>query len=82
MLIKKISPLSGREYEMEIDITQEKLDYYESNKNDILIQNLFPNLTIDEREFIKTGIPAEEWDDIFKEQEALSEAENYNEYDI
>lgn len=80
MLIKKISPLSDREYEMEINVTQEKLDYYEHNKNYLLIKNVFPDLSADEREFIKTGIPPEEWDALFAEQDAMEE--QYYEYDI
>lgn len=30
-----------------------------------LIQNAFPTLSADDREFIKTGITPEEWDDLF-----------------
>ena len=30
-----------------------------------LIQNIFPDLTPDEREFIKTGVTPDEWDNMF-----------------
>ena len=31
----------------------------------MLIQNAFPNLTSEQREFIKTGVTPEEWDETF-----------------
>jgi hypothetical protein len=34
-----------------------------------LIQDAFPTLTADEREFILTGITSEEWDEIFPEED-------------
>ena len=48
---------------MEIEVTQEQLSSWE---NGVLIQNAMPNLSADEREFIKTGITPEEWDSAFK----------------
>ena len=46
---------------MEIDVTHEQLDRYETGGE--YIQVVFPDLTADEREFIMTGITAEEWDE-------------------
>ena len=60
MKISKRSQLTGQEHTMEIDVTHEQLDRYETGGE--LIQVVFPNLTPDEREFIKTGITPEEWD--------------------
>ncbi len=60
MKIIKRSDLTGQEHTMEIDVTHEQLDRYENGNE--LIQTVFPDLTADEREFIKTGITAEEWD--------------------
>ena len=59
MKITKRSDLSGKEHTMEIDVTHEQLDRYETEGE--LIQVVFPDLTADEREFIMTGITAEEW---------------------
>lgn len=44
---------------MDLNVTQEQLDQYESG--DVLIQDVFPHLTPAEREFIMTGITEEEW---------------------
>lgn len=64
MIIKRRSILSGDDHEMEIDVTQEQLESY--YLGGALLQDAFPNLTPDEREFIKTGITADEWDAHFE----------------
>jgi hypothetical protein len=51
---------------MDIPVTQEQLDLW---NNGVLIQDAMPNLTADQREFIKTGITADEWDEVFGEDE-------------
>ena len=38
-------------------------EYYKGS--DRLVQDIFPNLDADEREFIMTGYTAEDWDNIF-----------------
>jgi len=63
MLITRTSPFSGNTNVMEIDVTQEQLRSWQVDG--VLIQNAMPHLTPDEREFIKTGIPPEEWDSAF-----------------
>ena len=62
MLIIRTSPFSGNTNSMEIEVTQEQLSSWE---NGTLIQNAMPNLSADEREFIKTGITPAEWDSAF-----------------
>jgi hypothetical protein len=57
--------LSGEVNEMDLDITPEQLESYELFG--VLLQDAFPNLSPDEREFIKTGITPEEWADTFGE---------------
>ena len=66
MLITRVSPFSGKTHMMEIDITEEQLDEWEDGK---LIQYAMPNLTPEEREFIKTGITPKEWDETFIQTE-------------
>ena len=61
MKITKRSDLTGQEHTMEIDVTHEQLDRYETGGE--YIQVVFPDLTADEREFIMTGTAAEEWDE-------------------
>ena len=66
MRITKTSPFTGRIHAMELDITQEQIDNWLGGT---LIQDAFPHLTPDEREFLKTGITPEEWDEYVSEGE-------------
>ena len=40
-------------------VTKERLDSWKMNNK--LVQDIFPELNVDEREFLMTGITAEEW---------------------
>jgi|TARA_Y100000114_G_scaffold109337_1_gene102839 hypothetical protein len=62
MQITKTSILTGKTSTMSLPITQEQLDLY--NNTRIKIQEVFPNLDNSQREFIKTGITQEEWDNL------------------
>ena len=62
MQITKTSILTGKTSTMSLPITQEQLDLYNNTK--INIQDVFPNLDSGQREFIKTGITQEEWDNL------------------
>lgn len=75
MLITKISKLTGIEHTKEINVTQQQLyDWALSNQN---IQDIMPQLSDDEREFIMTGITSDEWDDAFPD-EGLDEDCSYD----
>jgi|TARA_B100000131_G_scaffold240447_1_gene232745 hypothetical protein len=50
---------------MDINVTHQQIDAWESG---VLIQDAMPHLNADEREFIKTGITPEEWDETFGEE--------------
>jgi hypothetical protein len=58
MKITRTSPFTGKVHVMEIDITTEQIKRW---KEGDLIQRVAPHLTADEREFMLTGVPAEEW---------------------
>ncbi len=60
ILIKRISPLTGKVNEMVLDITQEQINEWNS-PNRRLIQQVFPNLSTDEREFLMTGYTPSDW---------------------
>ena len=62
MIITRQSPFSGKVNTLDIDITQAQIALYQAGE---LIQNAFPNISADEREFIKTGITKEEWEETF-----------------
>lgn len=72
MKLTKVCQLNGKKYEMEINCTSEQLmeglRQYSAGK---LLQNAFPFLSADEREFLKTGTPPHVWDEMFGEKETL-----------
>jgi hypothetical protein len=68
MNITKISSLTGIEHTLNINVTEDELLRIENRRNSTeLIQNIVPNLTMDEREFLMTGITNEEWIRVFGE---------------
>tara|TARA_R100000781_G_C4031926_1_gene110873 strand:- start:202 stop:399 length:198 start_codon:yes stop_codon:yes gene_type:complete len=64
MQITKTSMFTGAVTTMDIDVTQEQLNEWENGK---LIQEAMPDLSPDEREFIKTGVSPNEWNKMFGE---------------
>lgn len=62
MLVTRTSPRTGKALTLELDITDEELYQYYCGA---LIQEAFPRLTPDEREFFKTGYTAEDWEQMF-----------------
>lgn len=47
---------------MDLDVTEEQLIRWKGGQ---LIQNVFPHLSPDEREFLMTGITPQEWEETF-----------------
>lgn len=66
MLITRQSAWSGQVRTLDIPVTYDQLYEWERGT---LIQNAMPNLTPDQREFLMTGITAEEWDEMFERDE-------------
>ena len=60
MKITRTNPFTGKENTRDLDVTEAQMIAYE---NGALLQNAFPNLSADDREFIKTGI--DNWDEMF-----------------
>ena len=58
MLITRQSLISGKTHTIEIPVTDDQLDAWKAGAN---IQNVMPELDPDQREFIMTGITADEW---------------------
>ena len=58
MQITRRSLITQDEHTQEIDITQHQLNRWTAGE---LIQSVAPHLTPAEREFLMTGITAEEW---------------------
>ena len=60
--VSRISPLTGNVNKMYLDITQEQVEEWNKpGKERRLIQDIFPNLNEDEREFIMTGYTPADW---------------------
>ena len=62
MLITKKSMFSGEWNTMDIPVTQSQIDDWESGT---LIQDAMPNVSADDREFLKTGVTPQEWINTF-----------------
>jgi hypothetical protein len=73
MLITKKSLMSGRESTRDLDISKEDYERYERGEG--LIQEIFPNLSPSDREFLMTGMTDEEWDWLFNEREGEEDPE-------
>jgi hypothetical protein len=65
MLITKTSQATGKIHSVELPVTESQINAY--LYQNVKIQDAFPNLNADQREFIMTGITKEEWNDLFKE---------------
>jgi len=57
---------TGIERTLDLDITQEQAEAYNKGAK---IQDAFPHLSADDREFIMTGATADEWDNAFDEED-------------
>lgn len=64
--IERISPLTGNWNKIYVDISQEQIEEWNSPKRERLIQDIFPNLSEDEREFIMTGYTPADWKEMEK----------------
>ena len=62
MLVVRKSDLTGKVHSMELDISPCQMAAYNQGA---LIQNAFPHLSADQREFFMTGITPEEWEATF-----------------
>ena len=60
MLIQRRSVVTQKVNTMNIDCTEEQLMRYHMGE---LVQDVFPDLSDDEREFLISGVTPEEWDE-------------------
>jgi hypothetical protein len=66
MLIRRTSRISKTESTMDLDITFGQLERIENRyETKELIQDIVPNLSKEEREFLMTGITPKEWNQMF-----------------
>lgn len=64
MEITKASMLTGVVRTKDLEVTEEQILRWQNGE---LIQNVLPNLSADDREFIMTGITPEDWEASFSE---------------
>lgn len=70
MLITRRSPYTGLYNEMDLDITQEQMNRFDLPRDRREpIQDIFPNLTPSEREFLLTGYTDSDWKALFGSDE-------------
>lgn len=68
VVVNNISRLSGKAGQMLLGIDFHAfVQSFHNWKAGELLQNAFPTLSADEREFVKTGITPQEWEDVFGE---------------
>ena len=68
MELYRTSMFSGVEHQMDLPITAAQLQRWEEGE---LIQNVFPDLTRGQREFIMTGMTEDEWQDFSNAMEEM-----------
>jgi len=66
MLITRKSRISDIERTIDLPVTEEQMFNY---NNGMLAQRAFPHLSASDKEFIITGITAEEWEATFPPEE-------------
>ena len=59
MKITRTNILNGEVNTLDLDITPDQVSAYEAGA---LLQEAFPQLSADDREFFKTGITAKSWE--------------------
>tara|TARA_R110002110_G_scaffold335294_1_gene546023 strand:+ start:344 stop:544 length:201 start_codon:yes stop_codon:yes gene_type:complete len=62
MIITKTSPLTGYINTMDVSVTEVQIMQWQRG---MLIQDAMPDLSVDEREFIMTGLTASDWEDMY-----------------
>ena len=67
MMITRTSLLTGITRTKDIPVTEDLLDRWQQGVE--LIQDVMPWLSASDREFIKTGITDDEWDEAFGDEE-------------
>jgi hypothetical protein len=74
MRVTRKSPFTQKVNFMDLAITAEQVVRWDKGE---LIQDVFPHLTPDEREFIQTGITPEDWNEMVGETEEMYDEEDY-----
>jgi hypothetical protein len=66
MVVHRVSLLTGKPHQMDLPVTSAELEAWSNGGK---VQDIFPGLNVDEREFIISGITPEEWLQAFGKEE-------------
>jgi len=69
MQVSKMSPFTGNINTMTLDISPNQMAEFSDPRRTRLVQDIFPNLSQDEREFIMSGTTPDDWKQMFGEDE-------------
>lgn len=69
MLVTRNSSISGKTHTREISVDPEKLAASAENPERPCVQDVFPEFSPEDREFLLSGITPEEWADVFGEDD-------------
>ena len=66
MLVTRVSQLTGVEHTLDLPVTQDQMDEFNAPRHQRrYVQDIFPNLSASQREFLLTGMTDDEWDVMF-----------------
>lgn len=65
MLVKRVCCLDGSENEMDLPVTEDQLIRWQQGE---VIQDVMPKLTVDQREFLISGITPGKWQEVFGDE--------------
>jgi hypothetical protein len=71
ILVHKKSMMTGKINSMTLPTNQGVIEYWLASGD--LIQNVMPDLSVEQREFLMSGMTPEEWDEEFGYDEELDE---------
>lgn len=66
MIVKRYNIILGREVQMDIPLTDSEARRINEGRENI--QNIVPHLSVDQREFLISGLLPEQWDEVFPER--------------
>lgn len=61
MLVTRRSLMTNKIHTLEVSVTQEQMDEFMNPDRTRLVQDIFPDLSPELRDFIKLGIHPDEW---------------------
>lgn len=70
MLVERKHPITGKVNSLDLDVTQEDLDRWKKER--LSVQDVFPHLNADQREFLISGLLPGDYDDLFPEEDDVS----------